>query len=71
MSASPFKDLLPNYNKGSSSTYNVLKNRIGKARKNAAQLEIFVKSDNENIHEPYKFPCYTSFHKLLDAIDNF
>ncbi|HFV8820852.1 TPA: RloB family protein [Escherichia coli] len=71
MSASPFKSLLPNYNKGSSSTYDVLKNRIGKARKNAAQLEIFVKSDNENIHEPYKFPCYTSFHKLLDAIDNF
>ncbi|MDE8437030.1 hypothetical protein PCJ50_27975, partial [Klebsiella pneumoniae] len=71
MSSSPLKKLITNYDKGSKLTYLAIRERIGTAKDNARKLDIYAKTNYKNTHEPYLFPCYTSFHELLKAIDDF
>ncbi len=71
ISISPLKKLIANYDKGSKLTYLAIRERIGTAKDNARKLAAYAKDNYKNKHEPYQFPCYTSFHKLLEAIDGF
>lgn len=71
ISNSPLKKLIPGYDKGSKLTYRNIRGRIVDAKNNARKLSSYAKSNCESNHEPYKFPCYTSFHELLEAIDRF
>ncbi|EOI5726529.1 RloB family protein, partial [Cronobacter turicensis] len=71
ISSSPLKKLIANYDKGSKLTYLAIRERIGAAKDNARKLDVYAKANYKNTHEPYQFPCYTSFHKLLEAIDGF
>lgn len=71
MSSSPLKRLIPDYSKGSKSTYMSLRERVNDAKSNAKKLASYASSNYGNVGQPYLFPSYTSFHKLLEAIDKF
>jgi hypothetical protein len=62
------KKYLPNYEKGSANVFNAIQNLIPDARKNAASLQRRWEHDSPN-GKPYELNPSTSFHLLLDAID--
>ena len=59
---------LPNYKKGSANVFDDLQNLISEARKNAASLQRRWERDCPD-GKPYELNPSTSFHLLLDAID--
>ena len=62
------KKYLPNYEKGSANVFNAIQNLIPYARKNAVSLQRRWEHDRPN-GKPYELNPSTSFHLLLDAID--
>jgi hypothetical protein len=62
------KKYLPNYEKGSTNVFNAIQNLISDARKNAVSLQRRWEHDSPN-GKPYELNPNTSFHLLLDAID--
>lgn len=59
---------LPNYEKGSANVFSALQNLISDARKNAVSLQRRWERDRPD-GKPYELNPSTSFHLLLDAID--
>ncbi len=62
------KKYLPNYKKGSANVFIAIQNLISDARKNAVSLQRRWEHDSPN-GKPYELNPNTSFHLLLDAID--
>ena len=62
------KKYLPNYKKGSANVFIAIQNLISDARKNAVSLQRRWEHDSPN-GKPYELTPNTSFHHLLDAID--
>ena len=62
------KKHLPNYEKGSENVFNAIRHLIPEARKNAAILRRRWERDCPD-EKPYDLNPSTSFHLLLDAID--
>ena len=62
------KKYLPNYKKGSANVFIAIQNLISDARKNAVLLQRRWEHDSPN-GKPYELNPSTSFHLLLDAID--
>lgn len=67
-----FKTHIKDYDKGSKNIFNIVKDKVNDARKNALDInKITENAADASWTKPYQFNPFSEVYKLLDAIDGF